>query len=113
MTAVPVYLASMSIMGHLVAAAPAASCKTDADCSLNGICHAGGCVCDVAWTGAQCEQLSLLPPASMTPAYPPASWKGNTTSWGGSVVKSKTGQYHSKWCAFVSTSSHSSVPVTY
>ena len=30
----------------------------------------------------------------MKPAYPPPSWNGNTTSWGGSVVKAASGQYH-------------------
>ena len=78
----------------LLQLAAAGGCSTDADCSLNGVCKQQSCACDAAWHGAQCEKLSLLSPASVAPAYPPAEWEGNTTSWGGSVVKSKTGEYH-------------------
>lgn len=59
---------------------------------LAGVCTGGKCVCDVAWHGDQCQELSLVAPKSVVPAYPPASWKGNTTSWGGSVVRAPTGE---------------------
>ena len=74
---------------------PPRRCTNGHDCSLNGLCAAGTCVCDAAWHGAQCAQLSLVPAATIDPAYPPASWKGNTTSWGGSVVRDEdTGKFH-------------------
>jgi hypothetical protein len=73
---------------------PVAPCSTDLSCQLNGICTAGKCVCDPAWKGDACEQLSLVPAKSLDPAYPPAAWKLNTTSWGGSVVKAEDGKYH-------------------
>jgi hypothetical protein len=70
-------------------------CASASDCSLNGLCVSGACICDAAWHGVQCEQLSLQPAAAIDPAYPPASWKGNTTSWGGSVVRDEdTGKFH-------------------
>ena len=38
----------------------AAACTGDLDCSLNGVCVAGGrCVCDAGWRGAVCGNLSL------------------------------------------------------
>ena len=82
-----------------VAAAPTGvpgACTTSEDCSLNGVCNSGHCVCDAAWGGAHCTQLQLLPaPAPLNAAYPPASLLNTTTSWGGSVVKdSSNGRYH-------------------
>ena len=38
-----------------------APCTADGDCQLNGLCTAGGCVCDAAWKGANCSTLNLQP----------------------------------------------------
>ena len=30
-------------------------CKNNMDCSLNGVCNAGACVCDKPWAGNSCK----------------------------------------------------------
>ena len=76
-------------------------CKTDADCSLNGVCTSGACVCDPGWTtlmttgGSEpgCGYLDLAPsPVSICgPGCVFHGGKGGvdktTTSWGGSVIR--------------------------
>eukprot|EP01084_Bolivina_argentea_P259112 437098_1 len=39
------------------------SCKSDLDCSLNGVCstQTGNCTCDAGWSGYKCDNLTLLP----------------------------------------------------
>eukprot|EP01043_Picozoa_sp_COSAG02_P007326 COSAG02_NODE_217_length_28595_cov_19.642371_28_plen_71_part_00 len=34
-----------------------AQCSSDLDCSLNGHCTSGACVCDKPWTGVSCGEL--------------------------------------------------------
>lgn len=34
-----------------------AQCSSDLDCSLNGHCTGGACVCDKPWTGVSCGEL--------------------------------------------------------
>ena len=45
----------------LGAAAAAAPCSTALDCSLNGDCSKGVCVCDAPWAGASCGLLRRGP----------------------------------------------------
>ena len=77
---------------------PSAPCRSDWDCSLNGVCSplTSTCSCDAPWTAApDCSSLSFLPaPASR--GYPwPLSPAHNTTTWGGSVVQdNSTGTFH-------------------
>ena len=68
------------------------SCVTSSDCSLNGDCVAGACVCDPWWSGsAACDVLALLP-AERDEGYRNAS---GVTSWGGmSVRDNSTGAWH-------------------
>ena len=77
-----------------VISARTSKCNTDWDCSLNGVCQAGTCSCDTAWKGVKCEQLNLVAPQTLSPAYPPPALYANTTSWGGSVVKAENGKFH-------------------
>lgn len=44
----------------------AAGCSTDLDCSLNGVCTSGACVCDKPWGGDGCGvlQYKTTSPAS-------------------------------------------------
>jgi hypothetical protein len=51
--------------------AAAAGCKTNKDCSLNGVCTSGACVCDAAWEGDKCQTLALLPAKKVHPTTPP------------------------------------------
>lgn len=72
------------------------TCTVDEDCSLNGNCNAGSCICYVGWIGAACGQLDLLPaPAPVTNGYNVP----NTSSWGAGVLfDPSSGLYH-MWAA--------------
>lgn len=37
------------------------ACTTPLDCSLNGDCVRGACLCDAGWTGASCGALAIVP----------------------------------------------------
>ena len=60
------------------------ACNFEVDCSLNGMCVSGICVCHSGWSGAVCSQLALLP-APTTAAYG-GGLGGNVSSWGGGVA---------------------------
>merc|ERR1719174_252696 len=87
--------------------APPGQCKTNFDCSLNGVCDTatGNCRCDAPWkNGASgkesCNVLDVLPHSnSYVPAYGgprvnTAYGPQNTTSWGGNIIRGDDGQYH-------------------
>ena len=59
-----------------------AKCETDLDCSLNGACKGGVCLCDAAWTGPCCSALALLPATVQASGYRHA----NTSTWGGNII---------------------------
>ena len=62
-----------------------APCTTPLDCQLNGNCTAGACVCQTAWSGANCSTLRLLSP----PGFSPAgfhSLDSASSAWGGGAV---------------------------
>jgi hypothetical protein len=73
----------------------AAACKTDLDCSLNGVCSAssGVCACDKPWKGAGCGVLGY---AKQTPISGrdlfPINRSHNT--WNGPIVGPVNGLYH-------------------
>ena len=82
-----------------------AACTTDDDCSLNGVCTSGTCLCDDGWTtyddlkdgGPNCGQLDLLPAPSDT------SFHGldvNKSSWGGSVLHLPASGGGKRWAMF-------------
>jgi hypothetical protein len=89
--------------GAVAATGHAVSCTTDEDCSLNGVCATGGCVCDPGWTtlpfglknamspGCGYLDFEASPVSECGPACAFHGGKGgvdrNTTSWGGSVQK--------------------------
>lgn len=67
---------------------PNPKCTTDEDCSLNGVCTSGSCVCYPPWGGKDgtCGEFLFKPitgPAE-TNGYPGKS--ENVTSWGGNVI---------------------------
>ena len=88
-------LVSLSVF--VVGAASAAGCSSNDDCSLNGICSAGSCVCDSGWTGASCGSLKLTQPVSVAYGQPANGVQPQISSWGGSVHL-LNGTYHA-WIA--------------
>ena len=76
----------------------AASCVTDVDCNLNGVCGAAGaCACAAAWTGDTCGVLNLHP---ARPSPGAGYDEANSSSWGGSIVADPDDG--GKWHMFVS-----------
>ena len=72
----------------------AATCTSEGDCSYNGECQAGTCICDRAWRGARCATLNLLP-ATRGAGLNASDSGGPISSWGGTVTK---GQRHVLVC---------------
>ena len=70
-----------------------ASCTTDLDCSLNGDCVKGACICDPAWSASpQCDVLALKRQPRNNGTF--LGYKNQTAaSWGGNVVF-HDGVYH-------------------
>jgi hypothetical protein len=68
----------------------AATCSSDLDCSLNGLCTSGRCECDAAWEGSQCERFATLPVA------PGSDLKElGTSTWGAGTLSGRlNGEYH-------------------
>eukprot|EP00930_Biecheleria_cincta_P089196 TRINITY_DN78467_c0_g1_i1.p1 TRINITY_DN78467_c0_g1~~TRINITY_DN78467_c0_g1_i1.p1 ORF type:complete len:416 (-),score=27.68 TRINITY_DN78467_c0_g1_i1:609-1856(-) len=69
-------------------------CESDLNCSLNGACLEGVCLCDRPWSGVACETMDFLP-VSFPQGY---GMTPNVTSWGGNAIFDGT-DYH----IFVST----------
>lgn len=88
------------------------ACKTDEDCSLNGLCLPSTnsstltCHCDPGWIGASCGKLDLRP-AKRGMGYNHTSPNANTTnnpqykqwgnsSWGGNLIQDRVeeGLFH-------------------
>ena len=60
-------------------------CRTDSDCSLNGLCTAGICACDAPWAGNRCQTLQLAVGLLGLHDIPLCAYHGdgpNSTSWG-------------------------------
>ena len=56
------------------------ACNSNLNCSLNGLCVDGVCVCDAAWRGPSCAALALLPTG------PTGDLRiENTSTWGMTV----------------------------
>jgi hypothetical protein len=85
---------SFAFFACLVVAA-AATCTTNTDCSLNGVCSSGSCACDSPWGGQQCDSLQY----ATTPASAKNIWSGAGTnetfnSWNGPIIHAPDGTYH-------------------
>ena len=85
------WAAWVRLLPMALAATAAQACTSDLDCSLNGVCSgSGGCVCDVAWEGAQCERFATLP-------VPPGGdlKEALNSTWGvGTLAGRVDGEYH-------------------
>ena len=84
-------------------AASAQGCASDWDCSLNGLCSDGACVCDVPWFGTSCEQLRMAPGVAVgVGGEPLCAFRGGgnaTSSWGGSVLHAPEDGLFYMWAA--------------
>ena len=79
------------------------ACRSDLDCSLNGVCTAasGACVCDVGYVGRRCELFDFLPTPAGSAFHSPDS-ENTTSSWGGtSVYDPGSRQWHGFFSEFV------------
>eukprot|EP01063_Lacrimia_lanifica_P000402 TRINITY_DN101_c0_g1_i1.p1 TRINITY_DN101_c0_g1~~TRINITY_DN101_c0_g1_i1.p1 ORF type:complete len:382 (+),score=129.96 TRINITY_DN101_c0_g1_i1:60-1205(+) len=65
------------------AAALAAGCTTDLDCSLNGVCADNACVCDKGWTAEDCGAFDLGKTVKENGFF-----ATNESSWGGTMLRS-------------------------
>lgn len=83
--------------------AAALPCNTDLDCSLNGVCTSGSCMCDKPWkdaTSEACSVLDVLPhPNDYVPAYggprtDSAFHNQTLTSWGGNILLGADDKFH-------------------
>ena len=73
-----------------------AACTRDRDCSFNGLCSKGACLCVPQWSGSFCQRLNLSPAAPVAGKMDFNESTGeNISSWGGSVVRDDSGLYHS------------------
>ena len=87
---------SLLVLAAAAAAAAAAEapCTGDDDCSLNGVCTAGYCVCDPGWVSADhtgrgmhaggCGLLDLKPATSSVSFH---GLDDKKSSWGGSILR--------------------------
>eukprot|EP00413_Alexandrium_margalefii_P002002 CAMPEP_0204523498 /NCGR_PEP_ID=MMETSP0661-20131031/6869_1 /ASSEMBLY_ACC=CAM_ASM_000606 /TAXON_ID=109239 /ORGANISM="Alexandrium margalefi, Strain AMGDE01CS-322" /LENGTH=402 /DNA_ID=CAMNT_0051529197 /DNA_START=42 /DNA_END=1250 /DNA_ORIENTATION=- len=77
-------------------ASVAASCDSEMDCSLNGLCTRGVCQCDGPWSGLDCSQLRFKPAliSSCGKACAYHAMDKRNTSWGGSVIRGGDGRFY-------------------
>ena len=88
---------SLAVVSCLPILPRASACVVGEDCSLNGVCTVGVCVCDPGWVGTDCGELDLRP-ASRGTGYN-RTLEG-TSSWGGTVVRDT--ENATLWHLFVS-----------
>ncbi|KAJ6442168.1 EGF-like domain-containing protein [Purpureocillium lavendulum] len=77
-------LATAALCALPAVASSSSSCKTDHDCSLNGVCRHGSCRCDPGWLGGDCGVLDARP-ARRSAGYNLTAH--GTSSWCSSVVR--------------------------
>jgi hypothetical protein len=80
------------LSGYFLDAFAMTGCNSTLDCSLNGGCQDGACVCSSPWNGPACDLLQIVPSTTSGPAIYGVS--PNVSSWGGSVVKWTDGKFH-------------------
>lgn len=96
--------------GDTVTTTTTTPCTSDFDCSLNGVCSSGECVCDAPWGGTGCGVLQYKKNQSVVsrnvyplnatnyPTTGPCVTKNTTcdalNTWNGPIVGPVNGQYH-------------------
>jgi len=71
------------------------------NCSYNGRCSAGACVCSSGWLGAYCQQLDLLP-ATNKSGFNQVHQAPFISTWGGSVIYDKKTQLYHMYASEIS-----------
>lgn len=86
-------MSPLLVVAMVAIAASAAGCKTDLDCSLNGVCAAArACVCDPPWTGPACGVLGYaITPKSGFNLYTDSDPRN---TWNGAILQGTDGLYH-------------------
>ena len=88
---VPLRAVFPTLLAAVTVAASAGECTGVLDCQLNGACVDGKCVCNSAWTGANCSRLNLVPATLGQGFY---SLDSNWSSWGNAVRQDpRSGQW--------------------
>lgn len=64
-------------------------CHSDLECSLNGKCVGGGCICKRSWRGAACELLNFVPAKDVRSGI----FHINISTWGAGVVADYDGAH--------------------
>ena len=64
------------------------SCASAADCSYNGRCSSGACICDPGWNGTRCASIRWSASGAHR-AFNDSLW-----TWGGSPVRGPDGLIH-------------------
>ncbi|GME28287.1 hypothetical protein GTA08_BOTSDO01148 [Neofusicoccum parvum] len=85
-------LLSLSLFGL-----PTTACTTDENCSLNGVCSDGSCICDPGWRSADCGELDLYPATKFsgynhtnaTASDPYSGGTAGNASWGGQILQDR------------------------
>lgn len=91
------FLLAIAAAVAAVSAESPTTCETASECSLNGECVSGECVCDAAWSGPACSILQLLPSVRGAGTCDPSlngTATGYTTTWGGHPVQDSGGLWH-------------------
>lgn len=76
-----------------ITALDGSTCINSEDCSLNGNCTNGACVCRTPWQGVDCAQLQILP-SSTSSGGAIYGVSPRTGSWGGNIVQWADGKFH-------------------
>ena len=88
----------LAVIVAACASVSSAGCSSALDCSLNGECISGGCVCDKPWTGDTCGALAYKTTPAVAKSLYNISDPRNT--WNGPIVGPVDGKYHIYNCIY-------------
>jgi hypothetical protein len=76
-------------------------CKNDFNCSYNGVCSSGSCVCSKGWMGSFCHALDLQP-ATNSSGLDQLRMDAKTSTWGGTVMYYEGDKQYHMWASEIS-----------
>lgn len=77
-------------MAVALLAVASAACNSALNCSLNGVCESGRCICDKPWQGAVCGELAY----AVTEASAKNIYDTERNTWNGPIVTALDGMLH-------------------